>query len=333
MDQIMSMNHFEKLEGKALLKELLYMGIVDAFDYSQKNIDHITLICHTATYSDSDAYKNNYKRIEEHSEELPEMEKIYLRIALCICDLKIVKLFRYKYKYIWKTSHSDLFIDVFHHNTNLEVIKYIIDEFPKYYTWFRYRKQTYLMKACLKNTLENIKYLIKLHPLDLCIVQIVKLFEMACCHNKLDVVKYLHEECKQKLSHAFPDINCLVIAFLKNDNYDVIKYLIDVCHINIKNMIESLPYVCDMQLMTEKLCYLIPMFCENYAVTTDLIDAGLENPEIFHLSIICENIKNMNPLMIKKSIRTHLKINDPFQQKYQTFVQYVDLLHCTIPLI
>ncbi|AYV77612.1 MAG: hypothetical protein Dasosvirus12_4 [Dasosvirus sp.] len=324
------MNYFRNQEGELLLEKLEYHQIVSYVTWKQWK--YIELICHTANYSTSDAYKYNYKYLEEYcAEESLAIRTEYLRVALCVGDLRIVNLFKRKYNNIWKNANSDLLMNVFYLNTNLEVIKFIMNEFPTYYLWTHFENKNYLQIACLRNTLENIKYLVQQRPSSLEHIgdDGSNSLLMACHSNTLDVVKYLYGECKQKLNCHNLGIDYLGLAFYKNNNYDVIKYLIDECQMDIQNII--LPIYFYSNKIAEKLCHLISMFHENYVTTNNLLDIGLQKSGKFDVNVIVKHVKMMNPLMIKNHIRLKFGIRDPFLQKYKTFVQYVDWLHCIIP--
>jgi hypothetical protein len=244
-------------------------------------------------------------------------------------------------------------------NTNLDVIKYLIEQHKMDTTYRDDNGHTCLIAACWQNTnLDIIKYLIEKHKMDLthCNKYKKNCLIMACEGNtNLDVIKYLIEQ--HKMDTTYRDVNehtCLMAACWKNKNFDIVKYLIeehkmDLMHCN-KYKHNCLTLACkgnknlDVIEYIIKNTYLIMSLHEiefedfkkyilfhahDYLKFNNYIEQGIKKYDV-KLLIECA-VLNINPLMIDQTKCNEIISVDPFSEPFNKFVTNVDLLQCTIP--
>jgi ankyrin repeat protein len=126
-------------------------------------------------------------------------------------------------------------------NTNLEIIKYLINDLKMDINYTDYDGDNCLTMACSNTNLEIIKYLINDLKMNIninhtnsdgdnCLI-------LACYENtNLEIIKYLINNLKMDINHTNNDgDNCLTLACRGNTNLEIIKYLINDLKMNINH--------------------------------------------------------------------------------------------------
>jgi hypothetical protein len=125
-------------------------------------------------------------------------------------------------------------------NNNLTVIKYLIEDCKMDINRVTGDNNNCLILACLNNNFAIIKYLIEDRKMDINhINKYNSTCLMAACsqNTNLNVIKYLIEEYKMDIKHVNKyNSNCLTVACINNTNLAVIKYLIEDCKMNINHV-------------------------------------------------------------------------------------------------
>jgi hypothetical protein len=204
-------------------------------------------------------------------------------------------------------------------NTNLTVIKYLIEEHKMDVNHINQYNETCLILACWQNTnLQVIKYLIEEHKMDINHINYVgdNCLIMACRKNTNQVIiKYLIEEHKMDINHTnYVDDNCLVMACWKNTNLAIIKYLIEDHKMNIEK-INNVPYNKFKNIVS------LNYFRKNNLKLNNLLLMGYEEYTDDEMKKLIESI---NPLQLNDAVINLSGIENPFQQSFHKFTKLVD---------
>jgi hypothetical protein len=179
-------------------------------------------------------------------------------------------------------------------NTNLEIIKYLIEDLKMDVNHMDKNKNNCLTLACRGNTnLEIIKYLIE--NLKMNINHTTKYgnncLTLACRENtNLEIIRYLIDNQKMNVNHMDNyGNNCLTLACWKNTNLEIIRYLIENQKMNINHVNENknncLTLACWNNTNLEIIRYLI----ENQKMDINQMDKNRDNC----LTLACRKNTNL----------------------------------------
>ena len=208
------------------------------------------------------------------------------------------------------------------HNTNLEIIKYMIEVCKVNTKYYTKDVPICLMLACGFSNLEIIRYLIEECKID---TQYVTPFNtnylmFACMHNKnLEIIKYLVKIYINKIYDENNNgDNCLALACRYNSNIEIIKilsYYIDFLTVSFKN------------ITCEKFEQIVLSYTQDSMDINSILRKGYE----MDYQCLPKLIKDINPLILSKSIRLLFNIDNPFYMKFDNFKILVDSSQCLIP--
>jgi hypothetical protein len=207
-------------------------------------------------------------------------------------------------------------------NTNLAIIKYLIEDHKMDLNHVNKHKTNYIALACRSNTnLQVIKYLIEVHKMDINHINEHKdnCLTMACWKNtNLAVIKYLIEDQKMDINHVDRcNNNCLTVACQENINLQVIKYLIKEHQMNIENLND---------VLYDKFKDIVLTISKEYRELNNLLLTGYK---IYTIHEMKNLIKLLNPLQLNDAVLNLSGIQNPLLQpdyKFSKFARLVDEL-------
>ena len=134
----------------------------------------------------------------------------------------------------------------------------------------------------------------------------------ACSKNQnIDIIKYLIEECKMDTScvNSFGN-DCLMLAMVNNQNIEIIKYLI---------MNTKCPLILNPEIELTEYEILLPACTNDYNRLNEFIKQGIK---IFGTARIHEIITDINPFMFNSRLQKKLS-KDPHKEPWDKFVKHV----------
>lgn len=140
--------------------------------------------------------------VEDHINDINEQDKDYGKTALIIaCE----------------------------NNNKLEIVKYLVEDCKADTNIQDRYGRTAFVLACFSGHLEIAQYLADARGVN-------KAFLGASIHNRLEVVKFLAEECQADVNHRDYGRTALIIACTQG-HFEIVQFLVKVCKadVNLKN--------------------------------------------------------------------------------------------------
>jgi hypothetical protein len=302
---------------------------LDIFQEScEEKTKHIIInLCSSSTI---DIFLDNYSSIVNSETHIL---KIYF---LVICgfnsNLEIIKYLIENQK--MNINHTDIYGNncltmACLKNTNLEIIRYLIEGQKMNINHANNNRNNCLTLACWGNTnLEIIRYLIEEQKMNINHANTNRgnCLTMACWRNtNLEIIKYLIENQKMNINHVNNyGNNCLILACRNNTNPEVIKYLIE--NTDKKITIKDMPEYS----IWEKIILGITRKWDRYS---DMFDIGIKK---YDSNDIAKIVKVINPLLLVSHsylYSTH-NIYNPFDEmcKYKDYAKHVEDLKFPVSL-
>jgi hypothetical protein len=223
------------------------------------------------------------------------------------------------------------------YNENFDVIKYLVESEDCKLNMqdSDYDGTTCLMRACMGQDLNVIKYLIEECELDVNQIDCggCTCLSYACINNpNLSVIQYLVEECELNSNHySEMSDDCLINALLYNNNVEIAIYLMTLTGLDL-----SLPSCLDIPI--EKWDKMILGVCAkgDFEKFHHLLDFGIfkyrDEP------LLAEFMQGINPMLLisRPSLFSQFCIQDPMDPMFpmKKFVKLTDDLnwHQPIPM-
>jgi hypothetical protein len=184
------------------------------------------------------------------------------------------------------------------YNPNLDIIKYLIEKVKMDKNKYNISGNNCLMMACMENTnLEIITYLVESCGMNTNYLNSYNdnCLTSSCWKNtNLEIIKYLIEKVKMNTNHCDNfGNNCLMLACLCNKNLEIVKYLIEKVKMDINKCNDTNVNCLMMACYKNTNLEIIRYLVETGKVNTGQCDHYGENC----LMQACE--KNKNPEIIK----------------------------------
>jgi hypothetical protein len=214
-------------------------------------------------------------------------------------------------------------------NHNLNVIKYLVDELKIDLKHTNYIGDNGFTIACKMNpNLNIIRYLVD--ELKMNVMHVNRNndngFIHACYDNpSLEIIRYLIEDLKMDINHEDNNVGNGFINACDNPNPDIIRYLSE--NTNIEQRLDEYFFRDFKRIVKNQLN------TNNYIRFIELIETGIKTYEYENendRSEMTDLFKNINSLMLKKSIINEFNINDPFDLKFKIFVTKFDVLTTSV---
>jgi hypothetical protein len=281
--------------------------------------------------------QNNLKYVigNHHMFEKEFIDQCFLIACYACHSVDVIKYLANELKinisYVDKKNNNG-FLLACTNNSSLEVLKCLVNELKCDVIRVNDHGHNGFTIACKHNpNLDIIKYLVNELKIDTTRANVCNhngFLNVCMCNSNPDVIKYLVEDLKFNIKHTSTSKrNGFTLACQYNPNLNAIKYLSECS--NIKQDIDLRFGLIRIGKFDKIIMNQVDT--KNYSRFMELLTIGIKyyTRECGYAHVL-RLLKKINSIMLTKSIINDFKIDDPFDNKFKTFVKLFNGLSISV---